>query len=65
MVANSKKDKDRVESMNNVHGSNIKRQRDALIKQRGSVEQQQFLDEKLRIQSEATNMYKGTVKGGR
>jgi hypothetical protein len=65
VVANSKKDKDRVESMNNVHGSNIKRQRDALIKQRGSVEQQQFLDEKLRIQSEATNMYKGTVKGGR
>jgi hypothetical protein len=64
MVANSNKDKDRIDSMNNVHGQTIKKQRMSLIKQKGSVGQQEFFDEKLRIQSQATNMFKGHVKGG-
>jgi len=65
VMANSKKDKDRIEGMNNVHGTNIKRQRSELIKQKSTVGQEEFMDEKLRIQSQSTQMYKGHFKGGR
>lgn len=65
MVANDAKDKDRIEGMNNVHGQTIKRQRSSLIKQKGSVGQHEFMDEKLRLQTQATQMYKGHFKGGR
>jgi hypothetical protein len=65
VMANGSKDKDRIDGMNNVHGQTIKNQRMALIKRKGSVEQHQFMDEKLRVQTQATQMYKDHVKGGR
>lgn len=65
MVANSKKDKDRIEGMNSVHGQTIKKQRSSLINRKGSVGQHEFMDEQLRLQTQSTQMYKGRFKGGR
>lgn len=65
MVANNKKDKDRIDSMNSVHGQTVKNQRMALIKRKGAVGQHEFADEQLRIQTQSTDMYKGRFKGGR
>ena len=65
MMANSNKDKDRIDGMNNVHGQTIKNQRMSLIKRKGSVGQHEFMDEKLKMQTQATQMYKDHVKGGR
>lgn len=65
MVVNNQKDKEIVDNMNSVHGVNIKRQRMSLIKQKGSAQQQDFFDEKLRLQTQATDAYKGRFKGGR
>lgn len=65
VVANSNKDRDRVNNMNDVHGANIKNQRNALLKRKKDIQQQEFADEKLKIQAQQTNMFKGTIKGGR
>ena len=64
IATNNKKDIDRVNSMNSIHGQNIKQQRFNTLKHKGSVEQHEFQDEKLRIQTQSTNMYKGKFKGG-
>lgn len=65
VVANNKKDKDRIDGMNSVHGQAIKNQRMSLIKRKGSVGQHEFADEQLRLQTQSTDMYKGRFKGGR
>jgi hypothetical protein len=64
IATGNKRDIDRVNSMNSIHGQNIKQQRFNMLKQKGTVEQHQFQDEKLKIQTQATNMYKGKFKGG-
>jgi hypothetical protein len=51
--------------MNNIHGNMIKKQRSNLIKAKGSVEQQHFADEQLRLRSQATNQFKDKFKGGK
>ena len=65
MMASNDKDVDRVDSMNNIHGNMIKKQRSNLIKAKGSVEQQHFADEQLRLRSQATNQFKDKFKGGK
>lgn len=65
VMARSNKDKDKVESLNNINTTNIKKQREQLIKRKGSVGQNEFLDEKLKLQTLATESYKSHVKGGK
>lgn len=65
IMSNNSNDRDKINNMNDIHGSNIKKQREALIKKKGVVSQNEFFDEKLRVQTEATNKFKGHVRGGR
>lgn len=65
VVASSNKDIDRIDSMNNIHGQMIKKQRSAIIQKRGSVEQQYFPDEQLKLRSMETNQFKDKFKGGK
>lgn len=65
VMASTERDVERVDNMNNLHGQMIKKQRSALIKSKGTVEQQQFADEKLRIRSMETGQFKDKFKGGR
>jgi uncharacterized small protein (DUF1192 family) len=65
VMASSDKDVDRIDSMNNIHGQMIKKQRSAIIQKRGSVEQQYFPDEQLKLRSIETNQFKDKFKGGR
>lgn len=62
VMANSKESRDRVDNMNNTHSQHIKKQRYNTIKKHGTVEQQQFADEKLKIRTQATQQYKDTVR---
>ena len=61
-MANSKQGRDRVDNMNNTHAQHIKKQRYNTIKKHGTVEQQQFADEKLKLRTQATQQYKDTVR---
>ena len=50
--------------MNSVQSANIKKQRSALVNKKGTVEQIEFMDEKLKIQSEYNSKFKGRNRGG-
>jgi len=65
IMSKDKKDKDRVESMNDINAKNIIKQRQNLINRRGSVEQQQFFDEQLKMQTKQNESFKSHVRGGR
>lgn len=62
VMANSKREKERVDNMNDVHGNAIKQQRYKLLEKKGSVEQHEFADEKLRLRTMATNKYKDSIR---
>jgi hypothetical protein len=64
VMTKDKKDASRVNSMNNVHSQNIKKQREMMIKNRGEVHQQDFIDERRNIQMQQTNQFKGRINGG-
>lgn len=63
LMAPDKKDASRVDSMNSVQSMNIRKQRSALISRKGKVEQNEFLDEKLKLQSEFNSKFKGRAGG--
>jgi hypothetical protein len=63
VMTSDKKDADKVNSMNNIHAENIKRQRLAMIQKRGAVNQHDFADERLNIQMQQTNLLRGK-RGG-
>jgi len=65
VMANSKKDADRVNSINSIHSQMIKKQRDGTLKQKGTVNDHDFIDQRQKIQMEQTNMLRGNIKGGR
>lgn len=58
VMANSKKDADRIESMNDVGSKIIKQQRNNLIRQKGTVGQGEFQDEKIKIVGQSQQMFK-------
>lgn len=58
IVAGSKKDAGRINEMNDINGKVIKKQRENLIKQKGSVGQGEFQDEKIKLSSQSVQMYK-------
>jgi muconolactone delta-isomerase len=62
VMAKSKKEKDRVDNMNDAHGAAVKQQRYNLIKRKGTVGQSEFADEKLRLRAMATNQFKDSIR---
>jgi hypothetical protein len=65
VMANTKKDADRINSVNTMHSQVIKKQRDTMLKQKGTVNDHDFVDQRQKIQMEQTNMLRGNIKGGR
>ena len=57
-MAKSEKDHERIESMNNPHAKVVKKQRMAVIKQKGEANQLDFQDEKLKMRARQTEQYK-------
>jgi hypothetical protein len=57
-VVTSPKNKDKIDSMNDPYANMIKKQREALLKQKGTVSQDQFADEKLNMTMQTTNQMK-------
>ncbi len=64
VVTGDKQGAERIDSMNNSHAMSIKKQREAMIKQKGSVNQHDFIDERLKLQMQQTNQMRGKLKGG-
>jgi hypothetical protein len=64
IVSKDKKTAEKINSMNSLQALKIKQQRANTIKERGSVEQQNFADERLNIQMQQTNQYRGKIRGG-
>lgn len=58
MVAQTPKDANRINNMNDTTGKIVKQQRFNLIKQKGEVSQIEFQDEKLKIMQQSNNMFK-------
>lgn len=58
VMASSKRDAERINNMNDAGGKIVKKQRESLIKQKGSVSQGDFQDEKIKLSSQSTQMYK-------
>jgi hypothetical protein len=64
MVAKNEKDAVRINESNSIHSQSIKRQREAMIKRKGTVAQHNFPDERLNIQAQQNSQFKGKFKGG-
>jgi hypothetical protein len=64
MVAKNEKDAMKINESNSIHSQSIKKQREAMIKRRGAVAQHDFPDERLNIQAQQINQFKGKFKGG-
>lgn len=64
MMASSKHDANRIDSMNDIHSANIKKQRNAFINQRGEVAQHNLPDERLKLQMQQTNQARRKFTGG-
>jgi len=62
LMANSKQDVDRINSMNNTNAKIVKQQRDKLIEQKGEVQQHEFADEKLKIGAMAKEQFKSNFR---
>jgi len=58
VVANDKNDIERINGMNSYHATMVKKEREKLIKARGSAEQGEFLDEKLKVQTMSNQQFK-------
>ena len=68
IVANTERDRDRVEGLNHVHGRMVKKEREALLMHKhknadGSTGQGEFRDEQLKMTTASNKMYKGKFGG--
>jgi hypothetical protein len=64
IVSKDTKSAEKIHGMNSLQALQIKQQRAATLKERGSVEQQNFADERLNIQMQQTNQFRGKIRGG-
>ena len=58
MMAGSKRDAERIDSMNSLAGKMIKKEREAHIKHSGGLEQHHLPDQKMQIQNQLNQQYK-------
>tara|TARA_Y100000004_G_scaffold190077_1_gene246651 strand:- start:176 stop:1201 length:1026 start_codon:yes stop_codon:yes gene_type:complete len=63
VVSGTEKDRRRTEGMNSAHAKTIKKQRAAVIREKGTAQQHDFADEKLRIQNQQAEAWKNK-RGG-
>jgi hypothetical protein len=61
VMSKSKEQAKRIDGMNSVHGRTIKNQRFGMIDKNKSVQQGEFADERLRMQTMSNNQFKDTV----
>ena len=61
VMSKGKKDDDRIKRMNSTHGEAVKQQRFNLIKKKGSAQQQDFADERLKLQTMSNQQFKDSV----
>ena len=64
MMASNKREIDTIESMNTTHNQVVKKQRFNLLKNKTQVEQNEFMDEKLSLQTQINSQFKKNVTGG-
>jgi hypothetical protein len=64
MMAQNNEDISRIDSMNDAHGLNVKKQRTKSILQKGTVNHHDLADERLKLQMQQTNQMRGKLKGG-
>jgi len=62
VMAPNQKEKERIDNMNNVHSSMIKKQRFAVIQKQGKAEQHNFEDERLKIVTQQNNAFKNNFR---
>lgn len=65
VMAPNKNKVETINNMNNFHAQMVKKQRFDLLKNKGEVQQHEFADEKLNMQTMINSQYKQTFKGGR
>lgn len=63
LMSRSPEDKKRIESMNNIHSTMIKKQREQQINLKGSINQAEFIDEKLNINMKSTQQFRTHLGG--
>lgn len=64
VMAQSKDDAERIDSMNDINAINIKKQRNEFIRKRGEVAHHNLPDERLKLQMQQTNDMRRRFKGG-
>ena len=64
VIADNDADANKINNLNDSHAAIIKRQREALIRKKGSVTQDQFADEKLKMITAANQKFASNFKGG-
>ena len=60
--AYSKEKRQQIESLNSVHSTQVKKQRAELIKKKGSVTQNEFADERIKLNQRTNEAYKGQFR---
>jgi hypothetical protein len=58
VMAGSRNEAEKIENMNNIHGKMTKKERLATIKDRGSVNQHEFRDERLKLRQKSNQQFK-------
>ena len=62
MTGSNKKDVDRINSLNSTTSSEIKKQREKLIKKKGEVSQNEFMDVKVNLNKASNQKFKGNFR---
>ena len=62
VMSHNREDAERVDGMNTLHSKIVKKQRNALIQNRGEVGQDQFADERLGFTQRQHQMFKDKFK---
>ena len=58
IMAGSQKDVEKIDSMNDTHGKMTKKERAASLRHKGSMEQHEFRDEKLKLRQQSNQQFK-------
>jgi hypothetical protein len=61
VMSQNKEHSKRIDGMNSAHGKAIKGQRFGMVNKKGSVQQGEFADERLKMQTMSNNQFKDTV----
>lgn len=62
MSGKTKKDINRIHDMNDISSKTIKKQREELIKKKGAVGQNEFFDEKVNLNKQSNEIFKGNFR---